>query len=432
MKPTAVRWLVFVLGCAVSWLLYLHRYAWGVVKPAIKEEFPSLTDVQMGWLDSAFNASYAVGQVPGGMAGDRYGPRAVLSLLILLWSAGLAALTAGNGFWSLAGLRAWFGLAQAGAYPSLSQVTRSWFPTSVRTTVQGAMASLAGRAGGACASLVVAAWLMGLLGLSWQKSLLILGAAGLAVGVAFWLLFRDRPALHPWVNEEERYLIEGPKTAASEKPAAVKLSLAGANKWTLAALLLYASASTFADQLYVFWVPQFLVEGKRMGSTDMGLFAGLPLWGGAFGGALGGVLNDVFIRATGSRRLGRAGVALTGKLLAALLIAVSVTVADGRLVMLVLLACKFFGDWSLASQWGAITDVAGPAAGTVFGAVNTAGSVAAFAAGPIMGYLKQQLGWETLFLTVAGTYALAACCWLLIDSDRRLIVNRDSGAEKGP
>src|SRR6476469_7843308 len=91
MKPTAVRWLVFVLGCAVSWLLYLHRYAWGVVKPAIKHEFPSLTDVQMGWLDSAFNASYALGQVPGGMAGDRFGPRAVLSLLILLWSAAPAA-----------------------------------------------------------------------------------------------------------------------------------------------------------------------------------------------------------------------------------------------------------------------------------------------------------------------------------------------------
>jgi sugar phosphate permease len=423
MKPTAVRWLVFVLGCAVSWLLYLHRYAWGVVKPAIKQEFPSLTDVQMGWLDSAFNASYGLGQVPGGMAGDRYGPRAVLSLLILLWSAGLAALTAGNGFWSLAALRAWFGLAQAGAYPSLSQVTRGWFPTSVRTTVQGVMAVLAGRAGGACASLVVAAWLMGLLGLSWRQSLLILAAAGLAVGVMFWLLFRNRPALHPWVNEEERYLIEGPKTATSGKQVPVKLSLAGANKWTLGALLLYASVSTFADQLYVFWVPQFLVEGKRMTPTDMGLFAGLPLWGGAFGGSLGGVLNDVFIRATGSRRLGRAGVAFTGKLMAALLIALSVTVADGRLV---LLACKFFTDWSLASQWGAITDVGGPAAGTVFGTVNTAGAAAAFGAGPVMGYLKQTYGWETLFLTVAATYVLAAGCWLLIDSGRRLVVAEES------
>ena len=88
--------------------------------------------------------------------------------------------------------------------------------------------------------------------------------------------------------------------------------------------------------------------------------------------------------------------------------------------MMVLLACKFFGDWSLSTQSGAITDVAGRSAGTVFGIVNTAGSLAAFAAGPIMGWLKQDYGWDTLFLTVAGVYVVAASCWLLIDSSRKL------------
>jgi sugar phosphate permease len=424
MPPTQTRWLIFALACAVSWLLYLHRYAWGVIRPALKEEFPSLTDVQLGWLDALFSAAYAVGQVPGGLAGDRLGPRAVLSLMIVLWSVALGCLTGGAGFWSLAGLRAAFGLAQAGAYPNLSQVTRSWFPVEVRTTVQGAVASLAGRAGGACASLVVAAWLMGALGMTWRDALMTLAAAGLVVALAFWLLFRDRPGKHPWVNESERRLIEGePASASSPKRPAARLRLGGANAWTIGALLLYASASTFADQLYVFWVPQFLVESKGMGPVEMGLFAGLPLWGGALGGALGGVLNDLLIRATGSRRFGRAGVALTGKLLAAVLIAASVSVADGRWVMAVLLACKFFGDWSLASQWGAITDIGGPAAGTVFGVVNTAGSLAAFAAGPVMGYLKQAHGWEALFLTVAGVYAVAAVCWLLIDSGRQLVAD---------
>ena len=32
-RPTQVRWLIFGLACAVSWLLYLHRYAWGAIKP---------------------------------------------------------------------------------------------------------------------------------------------------------------------------------------------------------------------------------------------------------------------------------------------------------------------------------------------------------------------------------------------------------------
>jgi sugar phosphate permease len=400
--------------------LYLHRYAWGIVRPEIRKEYPWLTDVQLGWLDSLFNVAYAIGQVPGGMAGDRLGTGLVLPLLLIFWSVGLAGLGSANGFWQLAAWRAWFGLGQAGVYPNLSQVTRSWFPASVRTMVQGAVASLAGRAGGACASIIVATCLMGALGMSWRHALIALSAAGVALALVCWLFFRDRPGVHPWANEAERLLIEG-DASAKTNVAKPTLDLRLGNLMTLGVLLLYSSASTFADQLYVFWLPQFLVEEKGMKMSQMGLFAGLPLWGGALGGALGGVLNDVLIRASGSKRFGRAAVALAGKGLAAVLIALSVGVADGRWVMVVLMVCKFFGDWSLASIWGATTDIGGPAAGTVFGVVNMAGSVAAFVASPVMGYLVQTQGWEVLFYTVAGVYALSAVCWLLIDSNRRLV-----------
>ena len=54
-RPTQVRWLIFSLAGAVSWLLYLHRYSWGVIKPAFRRENPGLTDTEVGWLDSAFN-----------------------------------------------------------------------------------------------------------------------------------------------------------------------------------------------------------------------------------------------------------------------------------------------------------------------------------------------------------------------------------------
>jgi sugar phosphate permease len=411
--PAGFPWVVFVLACAVSWLLYLHRYAWGVIRPSLKAEDPSLTDLQLGWLDALFNVTYAIGQVPGGLAGDLLGPRAVLTLLLVLWSGSLAGLAWAAGFTQLAGARAVFGLTQAGVYPNLSKVTQSWFAPAVRTTVQGLVASLAGRAGGACASLVVATLLMHQLGLSWRASLLLLAGAGLLLGGLFWGLFRDRPAP-----------ITTPPVRAKGWPG---LRRTPGNLGTLAALLCYAVASTFADQLYVFWVPQFLVEGKGLSTGEMGLFAGLPLWGGAVGGTVGGVLNDALIRLTGSRRLGRSAVALTGKVLAGGLIAAATQVEDGRLVMVVLLACKFFGDWSLATVWGTITDVAGPAAGTVFGVINTAGAVAAFAAGPTMGYLKKEHGWEGLFLAVCAAYVLAGLCWLFIDSSRRLVPG--SGAE---
>lgn len=112
-QPTGVRWLIFGLACAASWLLYLHRYAWGIVKPYYKQENPEISDYQLGWLDSAFNATYAVGQIPCGMAGDRFGTRSTLSLFTLLWSLAVGGVALTHGFWRLIVARAAFGLAQA-------------------------------------------------------------------------------------------------------------------------------------------------------------------------------------------------------------------------------------------------------------------------------------------------------------------------------
>src|SRR5205823_3860848 len=97
-RPTRVRWLIFVLACASSWLLYLHRFSWGVIKPAFWEEHPDISATELGWLDSAFQGAYAFGQIPGGLAGDFFGARIVLTVLILLWSVAVVGIAWGGGF----------------------------------------------------------------------------------------------------------------------------------------------------------------------------------------------------------------------------------------------------------------------------------------------------------------------------------------------
>ena len=97
-RPTRIRWLIFALACATSWLLYLHRYSWGVIKPDFAKEHPELTARELGWLDSAFLASYAAGQIPGGLAGDFFGARAILTGSVLLWSLCVVAVTWTAGF----------------------------------------------------------------------------------------------------------------------------------------------------------------------------------------------------------------------------------------------------------------------------------------------------------------------------------------------
>ena len=49
-RPTNVRWIVFALGCGTSSLLYLHRYAFALIKPKLVEEW-DLTNTELGVLD---------------------------------------------------------------------------------------------------------------------------------------------------------------------------------------------------------------------------------------------------------------------------------------------------------------------------------------------------------------------------------------------
>jgi sugar phosphate permease len=309
-----------------------------------------------------------------------------------------------------------FGLFQAGTYPIISKVTRSWFPASYRTSVQGAVTAF-GRIGGACAPLILATLLMRVAGLPWYTIVVVIAVPGLALAAAIWIVFRDSPREHPWTNEHEREEIGAGQPAAG--PTA-RLRLTTGSVKTLAALLLYAFASTLADMLYVFWIPLFLSQEKCLDQGMLGLFAPLPLIGGAVGGIVGGMLNDVLIRRTGQRRWVRTGIAFTGKSLAAILILVSLGATDGRLAMVVLLAVKFFGDWSLPTQWGTVTDIGGKSAATLFGLVNSAGAVGGALAGRLMSFALENYGWDGLFIGVACVYMFAALCWLFIDCTQQL------------
>src|SRR4051794_33451817 len=134
LRPTGVRWRVFALACGMSFLLYLHRYTWNIVGPALQEDF-GLSNKQAGFLFSLFYWTYAAGQLPSGVVVDRFGPHRFLTAIVVAWSLAIAALGQSAhlvllGFWRLV-----FGAAQAGCYPALAKVTRNWFPAPRRTVI---------------------------------------------------------------------------------------------------------------------------------------------------------------------------------------------------------------------------------------------------------------------------------------------------------
>ncbi len=88
-RPSNVRWRIFGLSCAASWTLYLHRYTFALITPALAAEW-KVEPTELGYLPSVFYATYVALQVPCGMLVDRLGTHLFLGSIIVAWSAFLA------------------------------------------------------------------------------------------------------------------------------------------------------------------------------------------------------------------------------------------------------------------------------------------------------------------------------------------------------
>src|SRR5260221_14167991 len=96
-RPSRVRHLVVAVAVLMAVILYLDRYCVSFSERYIKQDL-RLEDWQMDWFISAFFWAYALGQVPSGWLGDRFGSRGILALYIVLWSFFTAMIGMAEGF----------------------------------------------------------------------------------------------------------------------------------------------------------------------------------------------------------------------------------------------------------------------------------------------------------------------------------------------
>ena len=85
-RPTNKRWVILALLFAVSFVSYVHRLNFNVAGKFMIDDL-GLSKAQLGWMISAFIACYTIFQLPGGMAGERFGSRRVMTWIVVLWGA---------------------------------------------------------------------------------------------------------------------------------------------------------------------------------------------------------------------------------------------------------------------------------------------------------------------------------------------------------
>jgi len=187
--PRAAMAATLLLPFAAGYFLsYLFRTINGPISDRLVQEF-GLSPRNLGALTSLYFLAFAAFQIPAGLLIDRYGPRRIQAVLLLVASLGAAtfALASGPGMLMLG--RLLIGLGTSAALVTSLKAIVLWLPETRRTTATACLIACGGL--GATASTVPLDAVTGLLG--WRGVFLMLAVAAVAVAVLVWRCVPDQP-----------------------------------------------------------------------------------------------------------------------------------------------------------------------------------------------------------------------------------------------
>jgi ACS family glucarate transporter-like MFS transporter len=402
------RTIVLVYLVTLSVLTFLDRLCIAVAGPRIQEDL-GLTPEQWGWVLGAFVLAYGLFEIPTGAMGDRLGQRRVIARIVLWWSAFTAITGSVNGFVPLVATRFLFGAGEAGAYPNMAGVTARWFPPRERARTQGFIWG-ASRAGGALAPLIVVPIQTAL---GWRASFWIFGVVGVVWCAAWWRWFRDAPSEKKGISPGE--LAEIGESAATPHGAPWIELFRSRQMWTIAGMYgCYAWGSWF----YFSWLHTWLVKGRGFTEAEMGIFSALPFLVGAAANVAGGFLSDAAVRRFGPGR-GRKVVGSVCLSIGSLLLVATAMTAHKTAAIALLTVGFGVMDLMLPSAWAICLDTGGSRAGSITGAMNTAGQFGGFLCTVVFGQIVGRTqSYDAGLFVIAGMVALSAFLFTRIDATR--------------
>ncbi len=423
-KPSNGRWYILFMISAMYLITYLDRVNISTAAPLISKEF-GFDKITMGYIFSAFVWAYALLQVPGGWLSDRFGPRRVLASVVGYWSLMTAATAVAFSATSFIAVRFLFGVGEAGAFPGATRAMQMWYPRSERGFVQGITHS-ASRAGAAIAPPLV---LLIMLNLGWRWAFLICGAIGLLWSVWWGLSYRNLPEDHGLVNRAELERIRGLDAKGAINPPQIQkqtivpwgVLLRSANMWAI-----MCAYFTYVYCLWIFltWLTTYLIDVRHFTLLKGGLLASLPLWAGVVGDTAGGLATDWLLRRTGSAKIARRTVAITGLLGCAVFITPAALTEDAVTAVICLTISMFFLECTIGPAWAVPMDTGGKYSGTVSGMMNMAGNFGGAISPIVFGYLAQGGNWAAPFVVAAVLLIAGSAVWAFwIDPDKAILTD---------
>jgi sugar phosphate permease len=406
---------VLWLTVAVYMITYMDRICISHAAPEIRKEY-GFDAVTIGWIFSAFNLSYSLLQIPGGWLGDKFGPRRVLTGIVLWWSAFTAATALSVGKVSMYAVRLLFGAGEAGAFPTATRALSLWLPASERGFAQGITHS--GARLGAALTPPIAVYLITSFG--WRSVFYIFGFIGAIWAVIWHWYYRDQPSQHAAVNEAELAIIQAGSKA---KPIGERVQipwrqiLRSGNLWLICAMYFCYAYSIW---IYLSWFPTYLQEARGFTLQQMGFWHMVPLIAATIGDTVGGWLSDYLAHKKKNLRFARRSVAFVGFALAAAFIVPATLTTDRYVSVAFTTGALFFLECTVGVSWAVAMDVGPEFAGSVSGVMNMCGNLGGLLASIAVGYMVQYLNWQLPFLVASGLCVLGALLFLRIDPEKKV------------
>jgi MFS transporter, ACS family, glucarate transporter len=419
-QPVRVRWWILGFMFLFALLSFVQRTSLGVAADTIMPAL-HISQVQIGWLNTAFFVSYAAMQIPGGILGQVFGARrtyvavGALGLLATVATPILSINYTGSAlFGALLMAQLLLGVALAPVFPVFASVVRRWFPRDSWAVANGLQTS-GMLVGGAITPIVVVSLTQAL---GWRMALL-LAAAPVAIVTLVWGWYgRSSPREHPSVTPQELAELDPSDTEPSSPSAARILSVA-TNRDVLLLAFSYLCMN-YAFYLLTYWSFLYLVQVRHFSGIESGLMGTLPWVGAAVGAAVGGYLSDWLGRRLGVRRGYRLLPLLTLPV-AGILLLVTITVSSPYAAVAALATAFAAVEINEGAYWAATMNVARQDTGAATGVLNTGGNVAGLICQPIVAILSASGAWNLAFQTGTGFALLAAAAWLFIRSDRVMV-----------
>lgn len=276
------KWTMLAALCVLFTVYTVDRALLGLLAVPIQAE-TGMSNVRFGLLVATVFWTYALSAPFGGLAGDRFDRVRLIAFASVAWS--LATLLAGfaAGFWSL--------LLFASVAVTLPQTlyapAANAFLASIHRETRTVAMSLhqAAYYTGWFVSGAVVAGIVSAFG-SWRAAFVVMGAVGVAAGVAFFALAGTRPAARD----------AAPGAAA--KAASFKASTAAF--WGCKSALLAGVgyvAVVFVSCGYCAWGPKFISEKFALSPAEAGAGVMFGHYAASFGAILAaGAVTDRLVR----------------------------------------------------------------------------------------------------------------------------------------